>query len=247
MNGMGLGEAHDGGFAGRLRLPADWLVPLPPGLSLRQAMALGTAGFTAALALHRMERNGQAPGDGTDRRDRRDGRRRLGGGLDPLRPRLLRHRGVRAAGAPRLPARARRGRGRHARRARPRLAAARAGALRRRRRQRRRRAAGRDHPARRPLGPGRLHRHGGVGRAADDRVPVDPAGRQPAGCQLGELPDAAADRGVEPARGRPQAGGARHHRVGRGPARRHPRGGPAAHGSAGRSGGSWSTAAPDVV
>jgi NADPH2:quinone reductase len=64
MNGMGLGEAHDGGFAGRLRLPADWLVPLPPGLTLRQAMALGTAGFTAALALHRMERNGQTPAMG---------------------------------------------------------------------------------------------------------------------------------------------------------------------------------------
>jgi NADPH2:quinone reductase len=61
MNGMGLGESHDGGFAERVRLPADWLVPLPPGLTLREAMALGTAGFTAALAVQRMELNGQRP------------------------------------------------------------------------------------------------------------------------------------------------------------------------------------------
>jgi acrylyl-CoA reductase (NADPH) len=64
MNGMGLGEAHDGGFAERLRLPADWLVPLPDGLSARQAMALGTAGFSAALAIQRMELNGQRPAMG---------------------------------------------------------------------------------------------------------------------------------------------------------------------------------------
>ncbi len=63
-NGMGLGESHDGGFAERLRLPADWLVPLPPGLTPREAMALGTAGFTAALAIGRMELNGQQPASG---------------------------------------------------------------------------------------------------------------------------------------------------------------------------------------
>lgn len=60
-NGMGLGESHDGGFAERLRLPADWLVPLPSGLTLRESMILGTAGFTAALALVRMELCGQRP------------------------------------------------------------------------------------------------------------------------------------------------------------------------------------------
>lgn len=60
-NGMGLGEAHDGGFAERVRVPADWLVPLPAGLTLRESMQLGTAGFTAALAIHRMEANGQRP------------------------------------------------------------------------------------------------------------------------------------------------------------------------------------------
>jgi NADPH2:quinone reductase len=64
VNGMGLGESHDGGFAERLRVPADWVVPLPAGLDLREAMALGTAGFTAALAVHRMELNGQRPEQG---------------------------------------------------------------------------------------------------------------------------------------------------------------------------------------
>ncbi len=61
VNGMGLGETHDGGFAQMVRVPADWVVALPAGLGLREAMVLGTAGFTAALALHRMEVNGQAP------------------------------------------------------------------------------------------------------------------------------------------------------------------------------------------
>jgi acrylyl-CoA reductase (NADPH) len=60
-NGMGLGETHDGGFAELLRLPADWLVPLPAGLTLRESMILGTAGFTAALAIVRMELLGQRP------------------------------------------------------------------------------------------------------------------------------------------------------------------------------------------
>jgi NADPH2:quinone reductase len=60
-NGMGLGESHDGGFAEYARLPADWVMPLPEGLTLRESMALGTAGFTAAMCLHRMEENGQRP------------------------------------------------------------------------------------------------------------------------------------------------------------------------------------------
>jgi acrylyl-CoA reductase (NADPH) len=64
VNGMGLGETNDGGFAQMARVPADWVVPLPSGLDLRESMALGTAGFTAALALHRMEVNGQTPGHG---------------------------------------------------------------------------------------------------------------------------------------------------------------------------------------
>jgi acrylyl-CoA reductase (NADPH) len=64
VHGMGLGESHDGGFAELLRVPGDWVVPLPAGLTLRESMILGTAGFTAALAVVRMETNGQAPGQG---------------------------------------------------------------------------------------------------------------------------------------------------------------------------------------
>ena len=64
VNGMGLGESSDGGFAQFARVPAEWVVPLPAGLDLREAMVLGTAGFTAALALHRMEANGQSPDKG---------------------------------------------------------------------------------------------------------------------------------------------------------------------------------------
>jgi putative YhdH/YhfP family quinone oxidoreductase len=65
VNGMGLGETHDGGFAELVRVPGDWVVPLPAGLTLRESMVLGTAGFTAALALVRMELLGQAPDKGT--------------------------------------------------------------------------------------------------------------------------------------------------------------------------------------
>ena len=64
VTGCGLGETHDGGYSEYVRVPADWVVPLPDGLSLEQAMALGTAGFTAALAVERMEHNGQSPEQG---------------------------------------------------------------------------------------------------------------------------------------------------------------------------------------
>ncbi|MCP1728223.1 NADPH2:quinone reductase [Natronospira proteinivora] len=64
VTGCGLGEAHDGGYAEKVRVPADWIVPVPEGMNARQAMAIGTAGFTAALAIHRMEHNGQAPDQG---------------------------------------------------------------------------------------------------------------------------------------------------------------------------------------
>jgi acrylyl-CoA reductase (NADPH) len=59
-----IGVAHHGGYAQLARLPAAWVVPLPAGLSLFEAMALGTAGFTAALAIARMEENGLAPDNG---------------------------------------------------------------------------------------------------------------------------------------------------------------------------------------
>ncbi len=59
-----LGVTHFGGFAEYARVKADWVVALPAGLSLRQAMVLGTAGFTAGLALHLLEHNGLAPDRG---------------------------------------------------------------------------------------------------------------------------------------------------------------------------------------
>lgn len=62
--GYQLGVGHDGGYAEYARLPADWIVPLPSGLSVFDAMAIGTAGFTAALAIARMQLNGLSPDDG---------------------------------------------------------------------------------------------------------------------------------------------------------------------------------------
>ncbi|MGI9245083.1 MAG: oxidoreductase [Steroidobacteraceae bacterium] len=64
VNGCGLSETQDGGYSEYARLQGDWVIPLPDGISELQAMQLGTAGFTAALAIHRMEQNGQAPGRG---------------------------------------------------------------------------------------------------------------------------------------------------------------------------------------
>jgi NADPH2:quinone reductase len=64
VTGYDLGVGQDGGFAGLVRVPGDWLVPLPAGLSLRDAMIYGTAGFTAALSVVRLERNGLRPGSG---------------------------------------------------------------------------------------------------------------------------------------------------------------------------------------
>ncbi len=61
VTGYGTGVTQDGGYAEWLRVPADWVVPLPEGLDARAAMILGTAGFTAALAIHRMELIGQRP------------------------------------------------------------------------------------------------------------------------------------------------------------------------------------------
>jgi acrylyl-CoA reductase (NADPH) len=59
-----IGVAHHGGYAELARVPARWVVALPAGLDLREAMALGTAGFTAALGIVRMEDNGLAPENG---------------------------------------------------------------------------------------------------------------------------------------------------------------------------------------
>jgi acrylyl-CoA reductase (NADPH) len=64
VNGCGLSETHDGGYAQFARLKSDWVIPIPAGLDAYQCMAVGTAGFTAALAIHRMEENGQRPENG---------------------------------------------------------------------------------------------------------------------------------------------------------------------------------------
>lgn len=62
--GFDLGVAHHGGYAEYARVPADWLVKLPQGMSLWDAMAFGTAGFTAGIAIVRMEQNGLKPANG---------------------------------------------------------------------------------------------------------------------------------------------------------------------------------------
>jgi len=64
VTGYDLGVAHDGGYAAYVRVPAEWVVPLPAGLSLFDAMAIGTAGFTAALSVVEMEHNGLRPENG---------------------------------------------------------------------------------------------------------------------------------------------------------------------------------------
>jgi acrylyl-CoA reductase (NADPH) len=64
LNGYGVGETHWGCLAQRARLKGEWLVPLPPPLSPRQAMAIGTAGYTAMLCVMALERHGLKSGDG---------------------------------------------------------------------------------------------------------------------------------------------------------------------------------------
>ncbi|MFX0545879.1 acryloyl-CoA reductase [Roseovarius sp. S1116L3] len=64
LTGWRVGEAHWGGYAQKARVKADWLVPLPEGLDARQAMAVGTAGFTAMLAIMALEDAGLKPGTG---------------------------------------------------------------------------------------------------------------------------------------------------------------------------------------
>ena len=63
-NGWGVGETHWGCLAERARLKGDWLVPLPEAFTARQAMAIGTAGYTAMLCVMALERHGLAPGEG---------------------------------------------------------------------------------------------------------------------------------------------------------------------------------------
>jgi len=64
LNGWGVGETHLGGYAQRARVPGDWLIALPDAFSPAQAMAIGTAGYTAALCVLALQRHGVRPGDG---------------------------------------------------------------------------------------------------------------------------------------------------------------------------------------
>ena len=64
LNGFGVGESHSGGLAQKARVKADWLVQLPAGLTSRQAMAIGTAGYTAMLCVLALEGHGLLPGAG---------------------------------------------------------------------------------------------------------------------------------------------------------------------------------------
>ncbi|MDE0583059.1 YhdH/YhfP family quinone oxidoreductase [Planococcus sp. A6] len=61
VTGFEMGMSHTGGFAEYVRVPAEWIVPLPDGLSLKDAMVFGTAGFTAALSIQALEQNGMDP------------------------------------------------------------------------------------------------------------------------------------------------------------------------------------------
>lgn len=64
LNGWGVGETHLGGYAEKARVKGDWLVPLPAGMTAQQAMAIGTAGYTAMLAVMALERHGLTPDRG---------------------------------------------------------------------------------------------------------------------------------------------------------------------------------------
>ena len=64
LNGFGVGEVHSGGLAQKARLKSDWLVPLPAGLTAKQAMAIGTAGYTAMLSVIALEKHGITPESG---------------------------------------------------------------------------------------------------------------------------------------------------------------------------------------
>jgi acrylyl-CoA reductase (NADPH) len=64
LNGWGCGETHLGGYAEKARVRGDWLVAIPPSMSAREAMGIGTAGYTAMLAAMALERHGVGPGSG---------------------------------------------------------------------------------------------------------------------------------------------------------------------------------------
>ena len=119
VTGSGLSETRDGGYAEYARLESKWVIALPAGLSLRESMILGTAGFTAALALLRMQDNRQTPDHGPAGRHRCHRRRRLAGDRHLREGRLRGARDQRQGRPGRVPEVARRQRGARPRRACP--------------------------------------------------------------------------------------------------------------------------------
>lgn len=93
LTGWRVGEAHWGGYAQKARVKADWLVPLPEGLSTKQAMAVGTAGFTAMLAVIALEQHGLTPD--TDKPVLLTG---ASGGVGSVAAAILAHLGYQVAG-----------------------------------------------------------------------------------------------------------------------------------------------------
>ena len=103
VHGYDMGVAHDGGYSEYVRVPGDWIVRRPESMTAFDAMTLGTAGYTAALAIMLMEQNGLKPAQRAGRGHRRDRRRRLGRGRDPGEARLPRRGDHRQAGGAGLP------------------------------------------------------------------------------------------------------------------------------------------------
>ena len=196
LNGWGVGETHHGAFARRARVKGDWLVPLPDGLTARDAMAIGTAGYTAMLAVMALERHGIGPDRGpvivTG----------AAGGVGSVaisllsQARLPRHCLDRPAAGERLPEGAGRGRDHLARRAFGPGQAARQGALGRRRRRGRQPHAGQcavhDLVWRRRRGVRAGARHG----PSRQRRAVHPARRLAARHQFGDGAEDAAAGGM---------------------------------------------------
>ena len=103
LNGWGCGETHLGLYAQMARVKGEWLVALPPRFSTRDAMAIGTPGYTAMLAIMALERAGITPGRGPVIRHRCCRRRGLDRGRAPRQARLSGHRLHRSARGRRLP------------------------------------------------------------------------------------------------------------------------------------------------
>ena len=98
LNGWGLGETHLGAYAEKARVKGDWLVALPASMTARDAMAIGTAGYTAMLAVMALERAGLAPSRGPVVVTGAAGGRRFGGSRASRQARLWRDRVHRPAG-----------------------------------------------------------------------------------------------------------------------------------------------------